>query len=89
MPVPFFTHPEIPRPGRVFAGGVFAWVFLRIDRVFLRISSLFVTAPGLYRERHSYTDEITELFFECSLTPPSVYYILHASTAGGVCNPVN
>ena len=81
MPVPFFTHPEIPRPGG-FLLGVF-------DRVFLRISSLFVTAPGLYRERHSYTDEITELFFECSLTPPSVYYILHASTAGGVCNPVN
>ena len=29
----------MPKKGMVFAWGVFAWVFLRIDRVFLRISA--------------------------------------------------
>ena len=38
-----WTTPSYFVGASVFAWGVFAWVFLRIDRVFLRISADFLS----------------------------------------------
>ena len=35
----------------------------------LHLRSAFLTAPGIRRKRHSYSNEITELFFESSCNP--------------------